>query len=717
MDEEYIPPWKKSKGKYSLHNICVTCGQGHEKLTKLTDIKLWKGILHAANIRQDDRILSISHDSDDVLPSGIVYNPECRKKYTNKKSLETVQKKQSSGKRDSDPTGEDTSTRSSARLTAEASTSSVKGTLYKQECIFCDKVTKYLHNKRNDKDALVKSTDLRADWTLRNIATAKCDTKILAYTSNELVAKETHYHRTCYRNYTRPQKGHQQGECDSHEEDQSAESNPVKSSECETHVHSHVFSHIRNSLFSTDSASRCNYLSMSELSDILTRNLTEYPPEYLVSAKRNLKRRITAEFGDSVSFIKINNGRIYIIAGHISNTDLAQQLIESELELSKMKTSTTNEEMLWQAAEHLHKLLQSVKHEKPWPPLPEELTEDYVDVPDEVLRFFKIMISGTASDTSAACHSKAVSLSQDSIFMANNGKIIPAKHILLPWVVKALTGSTEIIKILNRLGNSISLSKLEEIITALVVMKCGEDGEDIPLPKCIQKSITTILGYDNIDRREETLDGAGTSHRVNAIITQPNVPTVPEKPPGTREDLPASKRRSIPPVATELLPYINKGRQSPPPITVAHLPQTEASATRSQMKNVIWTYSRSCQQGQQQKTSSWTGWNIETRDNVCVTPDNIGYLPCINASAAQMSTVQEILRQGLSIKEQLCLDSIVIVADQAIYCKLVEIMSGDPVQYASIVVRMGGFHTCGVLLAILGEFKYIIWLMFRWILI
>ena len=248
-------------------------------------------------------------------------------------------------------------------------------------------------------------------------------------------------------------------------------------------------------------------------------------------------------------------------------------------------------------------------------------------------------------------------------------------------------------------------------------MKCGQDGEDIPLPKCIQKSIATILGYDNIDRREETSGGAGTSHHINAIIAQPNVPKVPEKPPDRREVVPASKQHSIPPVATELLPYIIKGGQSPSPITVAHLPQTEASATKSQMKNVIWTYCRSCQQGQQQKTSFWTGWNIETRDNIYVTPDNIGYLPCINASAAQMSTVQEILHQGLSIKEQLCLDSIVIVADQAIYCKLVEIMSGDPVQYASIVVCMGGFHTCGVLLAILGECKYIIWLMFRWILI
>ena len=80
-----------------------------------------------------------------------------------------------------------------------------------------------------------------------------------------------------------------------------------------------------------------------------------------------------------------------------------------------------------------------------------------------------------------------------------------------------------------------------------------------------------------------------------------------------------------------------------------------------------------------------------------------------------MSTIQEILRQGLSIKEQLCLDSIVIVADQAIYSKMVEIMSGNLVQYESIVVRMGGFHTCGVLLVILGECNFISWLIFKYI--
>ena len=224
---------------------------------------------------------------------------------------------------------------------------------------------KYLHNKSNDKDVLVKSTDLRADWTLRNIATAKCDEKILAYTSNELVAKETYYHRTCYRNYTRPKGGPKQDECHAHEDDASAESDPGQSPQFETYGHNQVYSHIRNVLFSTGLTSHCNYIPMSELSDILMKSMTEYPPEYQASAKKNLKRHITAEFGDSISFIKINSGRLYIMAGHISNADLAQQLIQCELELSKLKASTIIEDMLWQAAEHLHNLLQSVRHDKP----------------------------------------------------------------------------------------------------------------------------------------------------------------------------------------------------------------------------------------------------------------------------------------------------------------------------------------------------------------
>ena len=76
--------------------------------------------------------------------------------------------------------------------------------IYKQECIFCEK-DKYVRFS-NSREKLVKAAQLRVDETLRNIATEKCDHKIMALTSREIVAAEAHYHRSCYRGYTRPKK-------------------------------------------------------------------------------------------------------------------------------------------------------------------------------------------------------------------------------------------------------------------------------------------------------------------------------------------------------------------------------------------------------------------------------------------------------------------------------------------------------------------------------
>ena len=54
----------------------------------------------------------------------------------------------------------------------------------------------------------------------------------------------------------------------------------------------------------------------------------------------------------------------------------------------------------------------------------------------------------------------------------------------------------------------------------------------VPLPENIQAYGNITLAWDNIDRPEETLSGAGISHRVNGIAVQdrhfgPNLPPAP----------------------------------------------------------------------------------------------------------------------------------------------------------------------------------------------
>ena len=78
-----------------------------------------------------------------------------------------------------------------------------KGTTYDRICIFCNKESKYGKGKQT-REKLIQCFDLRSDQMIRDVATAKHDTNILVLASRELVAGEACYHKSCYRNYTRP---------------------------------------------------------------------------------------------------------------------------------------------------------------------------------------------------------------------------------------------------------------------------------------------------------------------------------------------------------------------------------------------------------------------------------------------------------------------------------------------------------------------------------
>ncbi|KAK3746534.1 hypothetical protein QZH41_007378 [Actinostola sp. cb2023] len=119
-------------------------------------------------------------------------------------------------------------------------------------------------------------------------------------------------------------------------------------------------------------------------------------------------------------------------------------------------------------------------------------------------------------------------------------------------------------------------------------------------------------------------------------------------------------------------------------------------------KNLLWILAR-LHAEVNQNISSWTGFNISCRDDVTVSQDNIGYLSTIDAPATNLSTVHEVLLQSVKIKDTLLLKSIVVVFDQALYSKAVEIIWKKEEQFKDIVPRMGVFHTICTLLAVIGK--------------
>lgn len=69
---------------------------------------------------------------------------------------------------------------------------------------FCNK-DKFVKGSKT-REKLTQAVTFNADQTLRECAIQKRDEKILAVTSRDVVAAEAHYHRSCYKEYTRIKK-------------------------------------------------------------------------------------------------------------------------------------------------------------------------------------------------------------------------------------------------------------------------------------------------------------------------------------------------------------------------------------------------------------------------------------------------------------------------------------------------------------------------------
>ena len=73
--------------------------------------------------------------------------------------------------------------------------------------------------------------------------------------------------------------------------------------------------------------------------------------------------------------------------------------------------------------------------------------------------------------------------------------------------------------------------------------------------------------------------------------------------------------------------------------------------------------------------------------------DMVSYLTTLNAMTTEMSTLQEILHQSMSIKSSLYLENIAVVLDHASFTKATEVAWRYPEKFGSIVLMMGNFHT------------------------
>ena len=176
------------KKKWIIH-----CTDDSSGLVNPKDEESWKTLLHAAQIRNHQEIVELSKSLRDGEVSLIYYHRKCRSIFTMKNVLDKLSQQSSNSQAHQEQVARRVPIRGSSNISKT----------YKRICIFCEK-PKYFKGTRN-REPLGQCRDMRADSSIRKIATQKNDSKILALVSRELVAAEACYHRTCYRSCTRPE--------------------------------------------------------------------------------------------------------------------------------------------------------------------------------------------------------------------------------------------------------------------------------------------------------------------------------------------------------------------------------------------------------------------------------------------------------------------------------------------------------------------------------
>ena len=93
---------------------------------------------------------------------------------------------------------------------------------------------------------MVLCTELRADTRIRNAATKKLDSRILAIVSMDIVAAKAHHIRSCYRLYTINKNSQQEGDVGANDNDGEHVREAAVSQS-----YSELFDYLRTECFST----------------------------------------------------------------------------------------------------------------------------------------------------------------------------------------------------------------------------------------------------------------------------------------------------------------------------------------------------------------------------------------------------------------------------------------------------------------------------------
>ena len=300
------------------------------------------------------------------------------------------------------------------------------------------------------------------------------------------------------------------------------------------------------------------------------------------------------------------------------------------------------------------------------------------------------------------------------------------KHTTLAMALHHLFRSKLVVTVLNRLGHCSSYSQVQEIETSLATQH-ALNANEVSLPQVVDPKRPFHFVWHKNDLCEESLCGKGTTHCTNGIVIQRNAPDDSLINSTPVSAVHSSKRKRSLPTHPMILPVFPSGNKvNPPPMAMPSdfnlAITTQVNGVQPVLIDFLWILARMCPSGdvghptavkedaqcvveesQLQVVPAGTAFNSLLCKESTPPRSTVAYCPVISASPTDSATVYALLSQSVSMTRKAELPFCVIVLDQAIYAKATDIVLQRASEFSDVVLRMGGFHICMTLLAIIGK--------------
>ena len=348
----------------------------------------------------------------------------------------------------------------------------------------------------------------------------------------------------------------------------------------------------------------------------------------------------------------------------------------------------------------------------PWPPLAADINDENVEnIVEPSLFNFLAWTLGFSNDAQVSSYvavtdkqnSRVKSLAQDMVLIASDGRKFTPKSLSLAMAMRQLTGSSKVIELLNQFGHCLSHNFVLRHETALAEMCISEKGT---VPTGVSKNQNLTIAWDNDDFLEDTKTGRDTTHVTGGIVIQRDYGVITDES-QPRESI--ARSSALKEVQDLIAPYV-LGKKVTVNLTNALEGKDLSEKSHKQLQHAGRKLDFSFIITRLQpdiQLPNWTGYNTLLCKDKIPTLSRIVYLPIINASASEYSTINAILQRSTKLADEVGVRYVCLVFDEAIYSKIQQIRWKHDAYLDRFIVRLGEFHMamafCGAIAKLFGD--------------